>query len=92
MTVVELDVTSKDHCRLIKLGSDFTKGEKVQYAVKAGTWFGSYANEGSAYSLVGCTVARGFDFEDFELGSRKTLTEEFPLAQSVIEKLTVGLP
>jgi len=35
----------------------------VQYVVKAGTWFGSFPNEGTPYSLVGCTVAPGFAFE-----------------------------
>lgn len=84
MTVVELDLSSVDHCRLTKLGSDFENGEKVQYC--------SYSNEGSVYSLVGCTVAPGFDFEDFELGSRRNLISLFPSANSVIEKLTEGLP
>ena len=37
--------------------------QKVQYVVKAGTWFGSFPNEGTPYSLVGCTVAPGFSFE-----------------------------
>ena len=44
------------------------QGEVVQYVVKAGTWFGSFPNEGTEYSFVGCTVSPGFEFEDFELG------------------------
>lgn len=63
-----------------------------QYVVKSGTWFGSYPCEGSKYSLVGCTVAPGFDFQDFELGSRAKLLADFPDAKDTIVKLTEGLP
>ena len=63
-----------------------------QYMVKAGTWFGSYPSSASEYSLVGCTVAPGFDFTDFELASRAHLLKEFPAAADIITKMTVGLP
>jgi len=63
-----------------------------QHVVKAGTWFGSFPNPGSSFSLVGCTVAPGFEFDDFELASHAKLVEEFPKAETLISKLTVGLP
>jgi len=63
-----------------------------QHVVKAGTWFGSYPCEGSEYSLVGCTVAPGFDFQDFELASRAKLLDTFPEAKDMVIKLTEGLP
>ena len=94
MTVVELiDGTAK----CTTLGQDVLSTDtpqSVQYVVKANTWFGSFPNDGSPYSLVGCTVAPGFDFADFELGSRAALLAEFPSAeaQPLIEKLTEGLP
>ena len=49
--------------------------------------------------LVGCTVAPGFEFSDFELASRAGLLEEYaeavgdqvdPEQQQLIESLTVG--
>jgi len=94
MTVVELDPTVEpQQYRLISLGPDVMAGDKVQHTVKAGTWFGSYANEGShAFSFVGCTVSPGFDFTDFQLASRASLLAEFPGAKHVVEKLTEGLP
>lgn len=49
------------------LGRDFKKGQKLQYVVPAGVWFGAYLPEGSEFALVGCTVSPGFDFQDFEL-------------------------
>ena len=63
-----------------------------QHVVAAGSWFGSRPCEGSEYSLVGCTVAPGFDFSDFELGSRSKLLGEFPGAEEEIVALTEGLP
>lgn len=49
------------------LGRDLTRGQKVQYTVPAGVWFGAYLPEGSEFAFVGCTVSPGFDFQDFEL-------------------------
>jgi len=92
------------HHKATILGQDIAHGQMVQYTVKAGTWFGCYPleheqdaggdGEGSkeVYSFVGCTVAPGFEFSDFELASRAALLAEFPQAHEVIVKLTEGLP
>ena len=56
MTVIELDINEEKGYRATVLGSDISKGELVQYTVKAGVWFGSFPNEGSEFSFVGCTV------------------------------------
>ncbi|OGR42149.1 MAG: hypothetical protein A2X35_06705 [Elusimicrobia bacterium GWA2_61_42] len=70
------------------LGPDQGAGQKFQHAVPAGCWFGAYPAPGAEFSLVGCTVAPGFDFADFELGVRAELAGEFPRAKELIEKLT----
>lgn len=59
-----------------------------QHVVTAGTWFGARPAHGSAWSLVGCTVAPAFEFSKFELGARDALCTEFPLARDVIEALS----
>ncbi len=64
-----------------------------------GAWFGSFlAGDADAaapavdaarnYALVGCTVAPGFDFGDFELARRDALLREFPSAAADIVRLT----
>ena len=88
MTVIELDNSNPKGYRATVLGSNVNNGELVQYTVKAGIWFGSFPNEGSEYSFVGCTVAPGFEFEDFELGSYDSLSKEFPNAKEMIKKMT----
>lgn len=41
------------------------------------------------FSLVGCTCAPGFQFEDFELAKRSELISRFPAFQSLITFLTL---
>ncbi len=53
--------------RSVFLGNDVENGEVPQAVVPAGAWFGAGLKEGKGYALVSCTVAPGFDFEDFEL-------------------------
>jgi len=72
----------------ILLGSDPDAGEALQAVVKAGSWFASHVKDGTSFALVGCTVAPGFDFEDFELAKREDLTRLYPQHRKVIEKLT----
>ncbi|GAB2802040.1 cupin domain-containing protein [Rhabdobacter roseus] len=73
---------------VIRLGDDPEAGEVFQAAVPAGTWFGSRPASGSTYSLVGCTVAPGFDFADFELAERTDLLAKYPQHRALIEALT----
>lgn len=87
-TVVELKPDgSSDH---VVLGPDIFGGQRLQHVVKAGTWFGAYPNAGTDYSLVGCTVAPGFDFADFEIAKRKKLLAKYPREKEIIERLTSG--
>ena len=72
----------------VVLGSDVEAGHRLQHAVPRECWFGAYPEPGSSFSLVGCTVAPGFDFADFEMGEREQLLAEFPHARQIIEQLT----
>ena len=47
------------------LGPDFARGQRPQFVVPAGWW--QTATSLGAWTLVGCTVAPGFDFAGFEL-------------------------
>ena len=72
--------------REIRLGRNLDQGEAYQAVVKRGTIFGSCVDAG--YALVGCTVAPGFEFEDFELLAREDLLQAYPQHQKLIKKLT----
>jgi predicted cupin superfamily sugar epimerase len=61
-----------------------------QGVVKAGCWFASRLKDDASFALVGCTVAPGFDFADFELAARSELVRAYPQHQRLIEELTRG--
>jgi len=56
-----------------------------QAVVPAGIWQAAEPVEQAV--LCGCTVAPGFEFEDFELGSAETLAAEFPAEAELIRRL-----
>jgi predicted cupin superfamily sugar epimerase len=70
------------------LGNNPDAGESFQAVVKAGCWFASRVQNPKSFALVGCTVAPGFDFEDFELAKRFYLSQLFPQHKCLIEDLT----
>ncbi len=70
------------------VGINIEKGEVPQLVVKAGDWFGSSVVDENSYSLVGCTVAPGFDFRDFEMAKREKLLERYPEHAEIIRALT----
>lgn len=81
-------ISPKGEASEIRLGSKPDEGEVFQAMVPAGHWFGSHLTAHEGWALVGCTVAPGFDFNDFEMGSRSELLSLFPQHQELIERLT----
>jgi hypothetical protein len=71
-----------------KLGNDIAAGEAFQIVVPMGSWFGAEISGPGSYSLVGCTVAPGFDFADFEMGGRTELLLTYPSLAEIIQRLT----
>ncbi|SRR5579871_267997 len=82
--IESLTGTLKTH----KLGNNFENGEVFQTVIKAGNWFASAVNDNGEYALVGCTVAPGFDFADFELAERNKLIKDHPQHKDLIISLT----
>lgn len=50
---------------IVQLGADIVGGERPQAVVPAGCW--QQASSLGPWTLVGCTVAPGFDFAGFEM-------------------------
>lgn len=70
-----------------RLGLDLAAGERPQVVVPAGTWFGTALAAGASCCLVGCTVAPGFDFADFELADGPELEARYPAAAVWIRRM-----
>jgi len=72
----------------VTLGRNIENCEVLQCVIPHGVWFGAKVNSADSFCLVGCTVAPGFHFDDFELGEREELLKLFPQHKKIIEKLT----
>lgn len=66
------------------------KGKRpaLQAVVEAGCWFSASIDRPlpGSYSLVGCTVAPGFDFDDWESGRRAELLALYPEHSRIITR------
>jgi predicted cupin superfamily sugar epimerase len=72
------------------LGTELYDGHRPQAVVPFGHWQGLSLVPGGSFSLLGATVAPGFDFADFEIGSREALVGEFPGFEEEIVRVTRG--
>jgi predicted cupin superfamily sugar epimerase len=74
--------------RVERIGKDIAAGESPQVVVPAGVWQGSRLVAGGDYALLGCTVAPGFDYADYEHGVRGELLSRYPKESQRITALT----
>ncbi len=73
----------------VKVGNNPHQDEKLQVTIPKGCWFAAEVAVKNSYSLLGCTVSPGFDFDDFELGSRSVLIKKYPEQSDLINRLTI---
>ncbi len=71
----------------IRMGNDILNGEQVQAIVPAECWFASEPAPDTDFAFVGCTVAPGFDFNDFEMAKMEDLLKQYPQHRSLITRL-----
>lgn len=74
--------------QLIKLGNNPEDNQVLQLVIPHHSWFASAVSQPDSYSLIGCTVSPGFDFNDFTLGKKDDLIKLYPQHRTVIEKFT----
>mgnify|MGYP001954895346 CR=1 FL=1 len=73
----------------VKLGLKLDEGEIPQVLVPKNSIFGSSVQEENTFSLVGCMVSPGFEFEDFELFTQDELIKGYPQHEEVIRRLAL---
>lgn len=76
-----------EHLKTV-IGRDLSNGQVPQYVVPGGNWFAAEVIDKNSYSFVGCTVAPGFSFDDFELKPEAYLCSLFPGQKKIIARLT----
>jgi uncharacterized protein len=71
------------------LGPDLLSGQFPQLVVPGGVWQGSHRLAGPhGYTLIGATMAPGFDYRDYTTGRRGDLATKWPDRSELITKLT----
>ncbi|MGN6230278.1 MAG: cupin domain-containing protein [Trinickia sp.] len=87
-------IDAKHHLSTHRLGNALTRDDAdFQVIVPSGCWFAAersaLAPEANAagFALVGCTVAPGFEFADFELADVERLSVECPEHAAAIRRL-----
>jgi uncharacterized protein len=63
-----LKIAGSDGLATVRLGAELAAGERPQAIVPAGAW--QAAETLGAWTLVGCTVAPGFEFSGFEMAPK----------------------
>jgi predicted cupin superfamily sugar epimerase len=71
-----------------RLGTDVAGGERPQLVIPAGTWFAAELAPEASHCLIGCTVAPGFEFADFELAAGPELAARYPTHAARIARMT----
>jgi len=61
--------------------------KKFQVTIPAHTWFAAKPLSTNAFCLVGCAVAPGFEFDDFQIAKRNDLLKEFGSSTENIEAI-----
>ncbi len=74
--------------RTLVLGPDLLAGQQVQVLAPRGVWQGSCLEPGGKFALLGCTVAPGFEYADYESGARQALMAQYPAFADLIQRLT----
>lgn len=89
LTLHMLDESTGEYTYII-LGDPLIENEaKLQYTIPADIWFSASVNTANSYTLVGCAVHPGFEFCDFELGTKEYLLEKFSSYSEVVIKYAI---
>jgi uncharacterized protein len=76
--------------RVVTIHNDLANPCEPQVVVPAGVWQGCRLISGGHWALMGCTVAPGFDYADYEAGSRDELVSDYPHFADMITALTIA--
>ena len=71
---------------VLRLGLNLQQGERPQAVIPSGTWFATELVADATHCLVGCTVAPGFEFDDFTLADGPELEANYPDAAERIRR------
>ncbi|MFC2075186.1 cupin domain-containing protein [Bdellovibrionota bacterium] len=75
--------------KILIISNEINETSSPQVLVPAGVWQGSRLRQGGKLALLGTTMAPGFEFKDYEAGSRTELIKQYPNYSDLIKILTI---
>ncbi len=88
---VKLYILNQGELELVILGDNPAAGHIFQYVVPHGCWFAAEVSVPESFALLGCTVAPGFEFGDFEMAQFHDLEPEYGRYATLIRRMTKKL-
>jgi predicted cupin superfamily sugar epimerase len=83
-----LQILPDGTAKVVIIHNDLSPDREPQAVVPAGVWQGCRLVPGGKWALMGCTVAPGFDYVDFELAKRDDLLKLDSNYYALISALT----
>lgn len=86
-------IDAAGHLTTHRLGDALARDDAAfQVVVPSGCWFAAERSalgevDPAGFAFVGCTVAPGFEFSEFELANEDRLAAEYPRHEAVIRRL-----
>ncbi len=87
-------IDAAGQCMTHRLGNALVDDDAAfQVVVPSGCWFSAEcsvlagADDAAGFAFVGCTVAPGFEFSDFELADADVLAANYPAHAGIIRRL-----
>jgi len=59
----------------------------LQVFIQSNCWFAAEISSKLGFALVSCAVAPGFDFSEFEMATKSSLSSVYPSQKSLIDRL-----
>lgn len=87
-TILLYQLTKAGELTCTKVG-DISRDPSVrpQCLIPANTWFAAEIAEPDSFTLIGCSVAPGFHFDDFEFADKTELLRHYPQHETLIHRL-----
>jgi predicted cupin superfamily sugar epimerase len=83
-----IQIDEQGNLERFTIGNDIASGHTPQVVVPRGVWQALRLKSGGKWALMGTTVAPGFEFEDFQVGDRDSMIEQFPQHRDDIIRFT----
>lgn len=87
---IHIHYIKDDKVITLKLGKDLEAGQMPMHVIPKDTWFAAEAAKDTDYAIMGCTVAPGFDFNDFIMARESDFPypplKNSPLVQRLLKK------